>query len=656
MVTLKRLFVLLLAAVSCLLAAQETGSGSFVTKSGENFQVHQVISFPADPDAIRYEVELEQIENGQAVPLGRITVETNRIEVTLKAGNYRYRITSFNGWNLMNGVSAWQNFTIFPAIQPKAETYQPFYGLYYELADPDGALTLNGRDFSGESEFALVKYDEDFDWTGIALQGLKGVVFPEQTAFNDDYTLAVLTFKRQALKPGQYSIFIRNPGGLWTAFGQVRVGYRKDADWAISFGWMPMIAMFDYENAYKDSWEWDYSTYTMNNIQEQRLNAFNPRAWYLRIGWLPAKTRLGNFGLEATIFSLQDNVRADTDGKDLGAQLIAISGGYFGLVYQKELTPHWQGNIRFGIGYGDEYHYKSEELYEEDESPALLSFGISIQYFIWKNLYAEGGIDLQRMTLIDHTMIRPFLGLGWQFGRWAEYAEVTKAVKQGHDPSVPVTEIPKSEVTLSLGWAPMIPLFGIDLKSRDYYYWDPVNRTEVYDETTELRPVNPLGAYFRVAYVPYRWGQNKLGAELSFYILNRPGRKEMEEDFYKGLDILSHVQVEALYQRVLTGPWQLNVRAGMGISHPYPYSESDSGTDTPVFSINTGASVQYFFWKNAYAEAGVDFVFSFGDVKHGMLRPGIGIGWQFNRDTPTGFTEDSFRFYAKEPAPAADAE
>ncbi|MDR2663116.1 MAG: hypothetical protein LBC31_08985 [Treponema sp.] len=655
MVILKRLFVLLLVLVSCLLAAQE--SGFFVTKTGEDFQLHQIISFPADHDAARYEVELERIESGRTIPVDKITVETNRIELSLKAGTYRYRITSFNGWDLINGVSEWQGFTVFPAVQPTAETYQPFYGLYYELADPDGALILNGRDFTDESEFALVQYSEEVvDWTGISLQGLKGVMFPEQTAFNDDYTQAVLTFKRKALKRGEYSIFIRNPGGLWTVFGQVRVGYRKNTDWTLSFGWMPMIAAFDYENAYKDLWGWDSATSTSYHIKEQRLDAVNPRAWYFRVGWFPVKTRLGNFGFELTMMSLQDKVRAAEDGKELGDQLSQISGGHFDLVYQLELTERWQGNIRFGMGYGDEYHYNSGELYEEeDETPALINFGISVQYFIWKNLYAEGGIDLQYMTLVDHTMIRPFLGLGWQFGRWAEYAEVTKALDRGEDPSVPVTKIPEDEFTFSLGWSPMVPLFGIDLTSRDYYYYDFVNHTMVYHETTELWPVNPLGAYFRAAYIPYRWGKNKLGAELSFYILNRPGRKEIEEDFYKGLDILSLVHFQALYQRVLTGSWQLNARAGMGISHPYPYSDLDSGTDTPVFSINTGASVQYFFWRNAYAEAGLDFVFSFGDVKHGMLRPGIGIGWQFNRNVPTGFTEDGLRFF-RNPPPGADPE
>jgi hypothetical protein len=196
----------------------------------------------------------------------------------------------------------------------------------------------------------------------------------------------------------------------------------------------------------------------------------------------------------------------------------------------------------------------------------------------------------------------------------------------------------------------MIPMFGITLKEIDHY-WNWNSNTWVTDETTMLRPFNPLGAYFRMAYIPYRWGKNKLGAEFELYILEHPNRQTLPEE-YRGVDILSHVQFEVLYQRVLTKPWQLNARAGMGISNPYAFDHTVDDDSVIAYSINTGASVQYFFWKNAYVEAGLDFMFTFGEVKHGMLRPGIGIGWQFNRDVSTGFTEDGLRFYFKEPKPA----
>jgi hypothetical protein len=77
----------------------------------------------------------------------------------------------------------------------------------------------------------------------------------------------------------------------------------------------------------------------------------------------------------------------------------------------------------------------------------------------------------------------------------------------------------------------------------------------------------------------------------------------------------------------------MNVRTGIGVSNAY---DIKYGNEYASFSVNAGVAAQYFFWKNLYAEAGLDFVFSLTKVTHSMLRPGLGIGWQFRRDNETG--------------------
>jgi hypothetical protein len=145
-----------------------------------------------------------------------------------------------------------------------------------------------------------------------------------------------------------------------------------------------------------------------------------------------------------------------------------------------------------------------------------------------------------------------------------------------------------------------------------------------------LAPFNPLGAYLRAAYLPHRWGDNKFGFEFAIYVLEHPNRETYGE--YKYIDLLRYVQFGALYQRKLPKDWQLNARAGVGISNP---SDPDYSVDIP-FAMNAGLSVQRFFWRGLYAEAGLDMVVSLGRKTHWMLNPGIGIGWQFNRDAETG--------------------
>jgi hypothetical protein len=398
-----------------------------------------------------------------------------------------------------------------------------------------------------------------------------------------------------------------------------------------------MIAAFDYT---KDTY-WHATAFS--GEERQRLNRFNPRGAYVRFGWLPVKTGIGNFGLELSTRFLTDNMRADEDDEGFMSNFNSAS---FGLLYQYSITDQWQLELRAGAGFGQTYMGDNET--EPPNAGFSVDFGAGVQYFIWKNLYAQAGLDFQYQSVIDHLMIWPAIGLGWQFGRWGEMSMVTRALGRGEDPSAPVRDMPKNEFILSFGWSPMIPL-GMDYKSVDSYDYFSGNPTR---ETTLLWPVTPQGAYFRAAYIPHRWGRNRLGAELQIYILDHPNRKEWtdDEDFYGVISILSHVHVGALYQRILTENWQLNARLGGGISNPYEfgkeitdygygyYEEHSYGTEIP-FSVNGGVSAQYFFWKGFYAEAGLDLFVSFGRETHWMLNPGIGIGWQFNKGAETGYRE-----------------
>ncbi|MDR0402154.1 MAG: hypothetical protein LBH35_01035 [Treponema sp.] len=612
--TPKRFLVILaLAAFPCILAAQDSGgSGSRVSKTDQGFFLSQTITFPPVPNMLYYKVELERFAGESPVPFDVIQTETNSIEVSLRAGLYRYRILAYNKMNLLDGVSDWQEFEVIAAIEPAAEAYRPFYGLYYEMAAASGSITVSGRDFFSDSEFALVQREENFDWSGVNLEDQDDTIFPDKVLVNDDHTLAVLDFSRKSLKAGDYLIFIRNPGGLWTTLGQVRVGSKNGSDWTLSFGWSPMIPAFDPGS---DTY-WDHTA----SANKPVLDAFNHRGAYFRIGWLPVKTKIGNFGLEGTWFFLADNYWVSRHENPTPLEYInTISGGYLGIVYQKAFASwkSWQLEIRAGVGSGAAY---DDVFYaNEDTLPLLINAGVSVQYFIWKNLYAEAGLDFQYMTRVDHFMLRPALGLGWQFGRWAETAEVDRAIKRGNDPSVPVTGIPKNEGTVSLGWSPMIPLF-------DSTYTDSFGH-----ESSDLGMFNPLGAYLRIAYLPHRWDDNKFGFEFALYILEHANRETYGN--YKMLDLVRYGQFGVLYQRKLPDNWQVNARFGAGIANPY---DPQADNVAIPFALNAGLSIQRFLWKGLYAELGLDFIVSFGDQTHWIMNPGLGIGWQFNLDAETG--------------------
>ncbi|MDR0448198.1 MAG: hypothetical protein LBH07_05975 [Treponema sp.] len=667
-------FFLLFFMIACtsFLYTQDNESGFLIKKTEEGFKVSQIIYFPAVPEAFRYEVEIEQIKETGFIFIEKIETKINKIELSLNAGSYRYRIISYNAMNLLDGRSEWQNFLVQPAIEPAAEGYRPFYALYYEIVDSTAVITVIGKGFTAESEFALVRPNKHFDWTGVSLENRQDVILPDRIEI--DGSQAVLSFNRNALQEGEYDIFIRNPGGLWTVLGQVKAGLRKNTDFTFSFGYAPMIAAFDTENAWKE----------VNGSEIQQLDKFNPRGYYFRLGWIPEKIWAGNFGLEAQLFFLIDKeIQKDwADANDNSFRFLdTISSLTLNLLWQLPKTERWQHNMRLGIGSGSSYHSERDDSDKIITAwPLYFNFGYSTQYFFWKNLYAETGLDIQYVLLFgdtllhmkgqNHLVFRPSLGLGLQMGRWAEYAEVSEGLKRGNDYSVPVTDIPRNEHLLSFGWSPMIPLFGIDLYGRDRKYFSTGYGTNVeQNERADqyLSPVNPLGVNIRYAYLPYRWGRNKLGFEFELSLQEHKNRHTFNS-VDRGFESISELLAGIRYQRVLDKFLQINGRAAIGAANAYDYIteynyDYYTGNYTKRhtlinygFAFDIGASAQYFFWNNAYVEAGLDLVFILTKKTRSVLRPNLGIGWQFNRNSETGLRLpgtglQQFKSYDSEPTP-----
>jgi hypothetical protein len=529
------------------------------------------------------------------------------------------------------------------------------------MAVTDGSVTVSGDNFSAESEFALVDHKSNTDWFGKSLEEEKGVLLPSHVEVRGNN--AELHFTRGTLRTGNFDIFIRNPGGLWTLLGVVRVGHKSIVEWTFSFGYSPMFALFDIENAwdnYGQQWIPDGGGGHSEPERINSLDRFNPVGYYIRFGFIPVKTKIGNFGIEAHFGFLVDNRRRrewDDEEFALGDIFEPLSYGTFNLLYQVPMGERWQHNVRLGMGAGGSYHQVEEVnpgggTYHHDLGmPFYFDLGYSAQYFIWKNLYFEAGLDLilahNYDTKHNHFMIYPGLGIGWQMGRWAEFAEVAEAAARGEDYSVPVERNPKGEHLVSIGWAPMIPLSGMERRGW-HPRWDFYG-PQGYRGQEFLLPFDALGFNLHYAYIPYRWGKNKLGFDLELSMLFHKNWRDMkcEERYF---DLFNEFLIGLRYQRVLNERWQLNGKIGIGAVHPYTY-HFDQGADRwkltnyPAFGVKLGASAQYFFHSNFYVEPSVDLViFGTGsDSWNGVdnntrfyLKPGISLGYQFRRNSETG--------------------
>jgi len=642
-------------------------SSSYFINTDEGIKFIQTIIFPFIPDTIRYEVEIERLTGNEYIPVEFITTNTNSIEVSLHAGHYRYRYTAINRMSVIEGISLWEEFSIIQAYAPDPQSYQPYYGLYFEMAYPHGVLVIHGNDIFPDSEFALVRRRREYYWTELGLASVvrspdinwtdenlrrRNDIIRPNRVFVEDNT-ASLRFTYGSLKKGSYSILIRNPGGLWAVFGEVHVGYNSASDFTFSLNYSPMIAGFEVEKIY-DYVDYDPVTNSPNFIQQ--VDRFNPAGYNMRLGWMPFKTEIGYFGFELQANFLINNVnKYYLDSEDFNINPVSflfmpIENFSFNFLYQTPFADRWQHNVRLGAGFGNPYpsllnpqfnynYYTNEyDVYYQMPFSISVNFGYSIQFFIWKNLYAEAGLDLNYLISLEseyplnYLIFRPTIGLGWQFGRWSEYNEVAEGRERGVDFSVPVTQPPKAEHIISLGWRPMILLNGFEM-----YGYDIEGKRSQF-----LWPLNPLGLNISYAYLPFRWDKNRLGFKFEFSILEHANRETaINNKEHHFLDLLSQSFFGILYQRVLSDEMNLNMHAGIGVSNNYDYG--DGNFSFYSFAANIGASVQYFFTNNFFAEAGMDFSFissNANELKIGM-HPVLSFGYQFRRNNETGIKINS---------------
>jgi hypothetical protein len=621
----RQILLLFLIVCSRVYAQDAEKSESFVTRTGEGLIVSQSISFPRIPNAVKYSVEIERLQAHEYHPLQILETEVNRIVLSLRAGDYRYRITAHNAMNLAEGRSDWQLLSIRPAVEPLVESYQPFYGLLYDLTDVFGTITITGDFFYEDSEFALVKSDR-FDWSNADLKNMAGVIFPDEVVVDENR--AYLTFDRAKIKTGNYSIFIRNPGGLWSVFGRVRAGYMKSGGLSFAYGYSPMIAAFDYGNTERTGWTDYYPGYTGSDSYTYReLDAFNLQGSYFRLGWTFLKGKTGNFGLEDQFhFIVHRGIEMNRDQNgDAGYRFFApFSSMMINLFYQKPLTERRNHFFRLGFGISSPYDSKITQEYSL-LIPWTLNAGYYGQYFLWKNLFLEAGLDIQYVFIVNHFVIRPGIGFGWQTDRWAEYAEVAESVRRGEDISVPVSAAPKSEHLAAFGWYPLIPLPGLE----QYAYDEDGSRGAQF-----LTPFNSGGFFLQYAYLPVSWGRNKFGFETDLSLLMHINQVKLNNE----ADNISDIGFFVLYQRLFADNYRLNIKGGVGLGNSYIYRlrDGDYYSEGPAFSYKTGASVQYLFQHGVYVEAGLDFSFIQTTVVRPYMRPGLSIGRQFNRNSEPG--------------------
>ena len=87
----------------------------FMTLAGQEHILKQKLSWQADKNVFRYEVEIQNLSSKSN---SHYETTDNFIEVSLKAGLYQYRVIAYDFLDRKASVSSWRSFTVEKALQP----------------------------------------------------------------------------------------------------------------------------------------------------------------------------------------------------------------------------------------------------------------------------------------------------------------------------------------------------------------------------------------------------------------------------------------------------------------------------------------------------------------------------------------------------------
>lgn len=376
----------------------------YIVETDNGIRFIQHIEWKPVQYVYRYEIIVEQIDqtNGKLyTEIVREFTEQNSIEISIPAGNYRYKIRVYNLLNKLDGESNWQEFDVFLAIQPDLESFSP---RNYYLDDPiDGWITIFGNNFVENAEIFLLSKSSG----GKSSAAAKRIV-PLEKKFNPSGKEVEVRFREQDLATGDYDIVIQNPGGLDDSAGTLTIAFQKPVDLNISAGWTPM-KFFNYKSSSDE-----YTPLIDESIDTKYFLTISAR-----ISFIPIKKSFGYFGIELSPF-INSFSNEKSDGYTINGY---VAGSHLNLLYQKPfIKKKLVGNVRIGAGVSTFYNLYIDYGNGLESDPLDTWFvsadvGLSLQYFITKQLFVDLGVDYQQnfANQLFSGFLRPGLFLGWQF-------------------------------------------------------------------------------------------------------------------------------------------------------------------------------------------------------------------------------------------------
>lgn len=366
-----------------------------VNKTEEGVVFIQRLFWEASDYVLKYNVVVEKLnpEDSSWVEVVNQETKDSFIEVSLKVGNYHYKVISYNFLGKIEEQTEWIDFEIIKAIQPEINSASPS-NIWLEERN-DGLFKIGGKDLFDKTIFQL-------RGTGLLKYTITGSI----VKIAENGKSAEIQFPVEALDTGVYQFTVTNPGGLDDTEGPITIKFKKAMDFDISTGYSPSMLLQTATDEYKTFGDYFGGSFT----------AYTPT---IRLTWIFLKKRFGFFGINFTPSFFR--MAYEQEGYSLSTN---IWNANLNFVYQYPIIKkRLILDTHFGMGVmffqGMIFDFGNDVTSPELNSWNLsASVGVALQGYITNRIYCELGCDYSLGFLPNNYalgILIPYASVGWQF-------------------------------------------------------------------------------------------------------------------------------------------------------------------------------------------------------------------------------------------------
>jgi len=175
------------------------GMVSFLHAQATDSSFFQRLAWRGGENALRFEVTVEEEEEGRYQELLREFTDAFFIEVSLPVGKYRFRVIPHDYLDRPGPATEWMDFEVRAVYRPELDDSLPVF--VYVEKDAAYELNISGKNLAPDTEIFL-------------LTNSGTTVVPADIQTLQDGSHARLLFNNSQLRPGEYEIIVRNLNGL----------------------------------------------------------------------------------------------------------------------------------------------------------------------------------------------------------------------------------------------------------------------------------------------------------------------------------------------------------------------------------------------------------------------------------------------------------